>query len=103
MRKSGKDGQNGDWNVVCEEHQGFVLTFGLSGFIMGMSVPSALCLLESNTFLFFTPTFRQMVACFFYRETVVGATATTTNKAYCEMIQHVTKWLSEEIWGFKNK
>lgn len=43
---------------------GCILTFGLMGLRVGMSVPSALCLLESKTFLFFTADFWQILACF---------------------------------------
>lgn len=48
------------FDVVC----GF-LTFGLIGFTVEISVPSALCLLESNTFLRFDAAFWQMGTCFF--------------------------------------
>lgn len=40
------------------------LTFGLMGFSTGMSVPSALCLLESKTFLFLVADFWQIFECF---------------------------------------
>lgn len=40
------------------------LTFGLIGLSVGMSVPSALCLLESNVFLFLVADFWQILECF---------------------------------------
>lgn len=40
-----------------------LLTFGLRGFSMGMSVPSARCLLESKTLLFLHMDFWQILAC----------------------------------------
>lgn len=69
-----------DWNALHEGTWGLGLTFGLSGFTVGMSVPSARCLLESNTFLFFTVTFWQMDMCFLYREKVLGLVGATVKK-----------------------
>jgi len=43
-------------------------TLGLRGFTVGISVPSALCRLESNVFLFLAEVFWQMGPCFFYKQ-----------------------------------
>lgn len=44
------------------------LTFGLIGLSVGMSVPSALCLLESKTFLLLVTDFWQILTCFSYKD-----------------------------------
>lgn len=44
------------------------LTFGLMGLSVGMSVPSALCLLESKTLLLLVIDFWQILACFSFRK-----------------------------------